>query len=219
MNKRRDFTLRNYIFLLSVSFIVSCSDAAQELESFSEPGEEAVVQEISLRDNNTPTVDIDRYVLVNRPSADRAHDAAEILQVKRKWPLAMQSQRVADFDSILASDFTFFGEGRLLNRAAYIKDRTTASEWKITHVKYDNLTLQFFGDVAVLSYRNRVNNAHATTKAVETEFIDWVDIYRKEKGRWMICGAHVVEFRMQPESAQASYLNTSLADSKRAGIE
>lgn len=159
-------------------------------------GHPAVMSEIEEK-NLTPTVDIEKYVLVGPPGDERHKDATEIADLKRKWPLAMQSQNVAAFDSILSADFVFTGDGQVLNRQDYIEDRTAPSEWKIIHVKYDNLVLQFFGDMALLTYRNRVTNENTSTKAVEIEYISWADIYRKEKGKWKINAAHVVDFRME----------------------
>ncbi len=150
--------------------------------------------------NTTPTVDIQRYTLISGPGGDRDEDAARILETKRKWPLAMQSQEKDAFEEILASGFTFTDGGQLMNRADYIADRTAPSEWKITQVHYDNLTLQFFGDIGVLSYRNRVTNENTETGATEIEYISWVDVYVQEDGQWKIGSAHVVDFRMEPVS-------------------
>lgn len=147
--------------------------------------------------NSTPTVNIKKYTLITNPGEDRRVDAAEILKVKRKWPLAMQSQKAADFDSILSQNFTFTDKGKLLNRADYIKDRTTSSEWVITHVTYNNLTLQFFGATALLTYNNEITNKKINTAEVEMEYISWADVYQQENGQWKIASAHVVDFRME----------------------
>lgn len=149
--------------------------------------------------NTTPTVDISGYTLLIDPKTDRRADAAKILHVKRQWPLVMQSPTVAGFDTILARNFTFSDGGNLLNRADYIRDRTQPSEWKITHVVYDNLTLQFLNnDMALLTYRNRVTNQNLRSHAVETEYISWADVYTFEDDKWKIASAHVVDFRMEP---------------------
>lgn len=147
--------------------------------------------------NNTPTVDIEKYFLVSRPGEDRKNDAAEIMKIKRQWPLVMQNPSVAGFDSLLTADFIFTGDGNLLNRKEYIEDRTAPSEWQITHVKYFNLNLQFFNDIALLSYRNEVTNKDSLTGAIEIEFISWSDVYKKENGKWKIGAAHVIDFRME----------------------
>ncbi len=149
--------------------------------------------------NNTPNVDIKKYTLITRPGEDRSVDASEILKVKRKWPLAMQSQKAGDFDSILSQHFIFTDNGKLLNRADYIKNRTATSDWVITHVVYNNLTLQFFGETALLTYNNEVTNKKNSSQEVEMEYISWADVYQKENGHWKIASAHVVDFRMEPQ--------------------
>ena len=150
--------------------------------------------------NNTPTVDLPSYTLIVSSDGDRAKDADEILALKRKWPLAMQSLDPLAFDSILSSNFTFKGE-RFFNRADYIKNRTTPDEWKITFVRYSNVTLQFFDDRAVLSYVNRITNRNTKTDAIEYEHISWVDIYTKENDQWKLETAHAIDYRLEvPET-------------------
>lgn len=111
----------------------------------------------------------------------------------------MQYPTFKDLHTILSKDFTFVDNGHLFNRAAYIEDRIKLSEWKITHVKYDNLSLQFFGELALLTYRNRVKNEHIKTKEIEVEQINWADIYVKENDKWKIKSAHVIDIKIEPE--------------------
>ncbi|MBX2955164.1 MAG: nuclear transport factor 2 family protein [Cyclobacteriaceae bacterium] len=150
--------------------------------------------------NATPTVDIDKYTLIQTKDEDRRKDAEQILDLKRKWPLVMQSPSRAGFDTILSQNFTFTGEGKLLNREDYIEDRTKISDWKITYVKYDNLILQFYGEVAVLTYRNAVTNENVTTNEIEIEYISWADIYVVENRNWKIGSTQVVDFRIEKGS-------------------
>lgn len=58
-----------------------------------------------------------------------------------------------------------------------------AGTWTIDTVKYENLVLQFLGDVAVLTYRNSVKGTDDIGKAV-TEHYCWADFYFKESGKW-----------------------------------
>lgn len=187
------------IALLLALHISACHPPGPAEAAGRGPAGPSEARQITL-DNTTPTVDISGYTLITGPGEDRNEDATRILETKRKWPLAMQSLEKAAFEEILARGFTFAGDGQLMNRADYIADRTTPSEWKITHVQYDNLTLQFFGDIGVLSYRNRVTNENTETGATEIEYIDWVDVYVQENGQWKIGSAHVVDFRMEPVS-------------------
>lgn len=178
--------------------IVSCTNEPRTNIRAKESSVLSSVVEI-IETNNTPTVDIKKYTLITNSGEDRSVDAAEILKVKRKWPLAMQSQKAADFDAILSQHFTFTDKGNLLNRNEYIKDRTAPSEWIITHVTYNNLTLQFFGETALLTYNNEVTNSKINSSEVEVEYISWADVYQKENGQWKIASAHVVDFRMEPK--------------------
>ena len=81
---------------------------------------------------------------------NRTNDAKQIMNLKRRWPLAMQSQNLEEFEAILAKEFTFKGIGEFFNRTDYIKNRIKPDDWKITFVKYDNLCLQFINDLAIL---------------------------------------------------------------------
>lgn len=183
------------LYILLLPILISCNNKTNDkTHEIADTGTYSALE--ILEPNKTPTVDIGKYVLIIRMNDDRKSDAAEILNVKRKWPLAMQSPSASAFDSLLSNNFVFTGDGRLLNRKDYIIDRTSSSEWKITHVKYENMTLQFFGDIALLTYRNQVTNENINTKAKEIEYISWADVYRKEKNNWKIDAAHVVDFRV-----------------------
>lgn len=152
---------------------------------------------VLIEDNNTPTVDISTYKLISDSQKDRRKDAQEILKVKRKWPLAMQSLDPLAFDSILSRNFIFIGSDEYFTRADYIKNRTTPGEWKITFVKYENVTLQFFDDTGFLSYVNHITNKNVSTGAIEYEHISWADIYILEEGKWKIGAAHAIDYRLE----------------------
>jgi hypothetical protein len=187
-----------FIFLLIITCLLSCKEKPTDLTT------NYSLLEIS-EDNATPTVDISNYSLINDPQNDHRDDAKEILKVKRQWPLAMQSLSPLAFDSILSKDFTFKSGDTFFNRADYIKNRTTPDDWKITFVEYDNVTLQFFGNTAILSYNNHVRNEKTVTKEVEIEHISWVDIYIKENDKWMLGGAHSIDYRLEvaPDTLQS----------------
>ncbi len=148
-------------------------------------------------DSFLSTIKIDNYTLINSKEGKRQKDAADIIELKRKWPQVMQSPNRVGFDTILSKNFTFFGEGRLLNREEYIQDRLTTSDWKITFVKYDNVTLQFFDSIGLLTYRNQVTNENVKTNEIEIEYISWADIYVKEQGKWKIGASHTIDVRIE----------------------
>src|SRR5690606_41436976 len=87
--------------------------------------------------NLTPTVDIKDFVLItNNPSHDK-DEAFKILQVKRFFPLAMQTKDRSLFEKILAQEFVYQGEDEFYkNRTDYIENRINAT-WTIGNVKYE----------------------------------------------------------------------------------
>lgn len=186
---------RGFPFLLSI-ILFSCSDKKPKVETSGE-GTSPYKAEVIKEKNFTPTVDIKEYTLISPQHENRKKDAEQILDLKRKWPLVMQMPNRKGFDTILSRHFTFSGDGNLFNREDYIVDRTKPSDWKITYVKYDNLTLQFFGNTAVLTYRNQVTNENIETKEVEIEYISWADIYVLEDNKWKIGATHTVDFRVE----------------------
>lgn len=186
-----------FIVLTTVGTTFSCREGQKADNNSQKDSINIHSSEIFLEDNSTPTVDISKYTLISDPYKDRRNDAKEILKVKRKWPLAMQSLNPLEFDSILSKNFTFKGSDRFYTWADYIKNRTTPDEWKITFVKYDNVTLQFFGDTGILSYVNHITNKNVNTGAIEYEHISWVDIYIIEEGRWKIGAAHAIDYRLE----------------------
>lgn len=188
--------MKKTIFILLTTLVVasSCKEGQIANKNVETSNYSTIV--IS-EDNSTPSVDISKYTLINDFQKDRRNDAKEILKVKRKWPLAMQSLNPLEFDSILSKNFTFKGSDKFFTRSDYIKNRTTPDEWKITFVKYDNVTLQFFGDTGILSYVNHVTNKNVNTGAIEYERISWVDIYVIEDSKWKIGAAHSIDYRLE----------------------
>jgi hypothetical protein len=188
--------------MMLLCLLAACTEHKPS-ETGSKPSVNYSTKLVSL-ENTTPTVDLSSYTLITSSENDHQKDADEILQLKRKWPLAMQSLDPLAFDSILSSNFTFKGE-RFFNRADYIKNRTTPDDWKITFVRYSNVTLQFFDDRAVLSYVNQITNRNSKTEAIEYEHISWVDIYRNENKEWKLESAHAIDYRLEvPEKTEKS---------------
>jgi hypothetical protein len=143
----------------------------------------------------THGIDIDTYTLItDNPEEDR-RDAEAIMQVKVAWPRAMQTKDRALFERILARGFTFRASGGLLEREAYIRDRVERPE-AIGSVRYENLVLQLFGRVAVLTYRNIVNVTAATGKA-EKWYLSWADVFVQERGKWRIGASHLISEQVE----------------------
>ncbi|HMO80635.1 MAG TPA: nuclear transport factor 2 family protein [Pyrinomonadaceae bacterium] len=187
------------VLTIATLFLLGCNSTSNTAATSTK--EQARHEATVIRvESEIPTVEMTEYVLIAATGDERKTDAAAIMAVKVRWPLAMQSKDVKEFEAILADGFTFVGGGKVINRDEYIKDRTSPDDWRITHVKYDGLTLQYFGEIAVLSYRNRVTNTNSVTGEIEIEAINWLDVFKKENGTWKIASAHVVDFRIEPNS-------------------
>lgn len=177
------------VILIFTSLILSCN--SNKVESTNKLLQQIVMQE----ENLTPTVDIKNFTLLSANLEAEKADAIEILKVKRNWPLAMQKKDSALFEKILAKQFIIRGEDEFLNRADYIKDRIHGT-WTIDTVRYQNLVLQFFGDMAVLTYRNTLDGTDADGKP-DIEHYTWADMYTKENGGWKILSSHCIDAKIE----------------------
>jgi ketosteroid isomerase-like protein len=118
------------------------------------------------------------------------------MQVKKNFPLAVQTKDRALFERILARDFIFRGEMGIMRRDEYIKDRTT-SLGKVLTADYENIALQFFGDIAVMTYRNIVKGTDEKGAPDPPEYISWMDVYVKENSEWKLGSVHVIDYRTE----------------------
>ncbi len=183
-----------FCFISILVFSLGCQDNQSKLKDGSK-----YIQETIAEENLTPTVDIKEFVLVSNNSAAQLADAKEVMKVKRNFPIAMQTKDEALFNEILSKSFSFRAEDEFYNRADYIKDRTTCTD-TVTDVKYENLVLQFFGNIGVLTYRNIVDNKGILHDSITMdknwkEYMSWSDIYVKEDGKWKIGSVHQIEYR------------------------
>jgi ketosteroid isomerase-like protein len=77
-----------------------------------------------------------------------------------------------------------------------INDRVQ-STGSIELVQYENMVLQFFGEIALVTYRNVLKNKNASSQPDDKEYISWADVYVKENGEWKIGTAHVIDYRTE----------------------
>lgn len=147
-------------------------------------------------DQKLSSIDIKSYTLITSDAKRDRPDAAEIMRVKADWPRAMQTKSEALFDSILARSFTFRAEGQWHERDAYIRDRVGSVE-TVDLARYENLVLQIFGDVAVLTYRNIISGTDGATGLPETWHYSWADVFVREDGKWKIGGSHLISERAE----------------------
>lgn len=147
-------------------------------------------------EQRVPGVDLRSYTLItNNPETDR-REAAAIMQVQLSWPRAMQTKDAALFDRILSRDFTFReADDRLYERDAYIRDRVERPE-TVASARYENVVLQIFGKIAVLSCRNVVAGTDAEGKR-ETWHLSWAGVFAHEDGQWKIRASHLVSERVE----------------------
>lgn len=185
------------IILILVALLSSCNNKRHATVSPEKSPASLFRVIVKCGDNTTPTVNIAEYTLINDRNNDHSTEAAAVMQVKRKWPLAMQSLKVADFEAILARDFVFKGTDSWFNRADYIRSRTVPDDWKITHVDYEHVSVQFIDGRVLVTYLNHVHNTHTGSGEIEIEHISWADIYVKEDGHWKLETAHSIEYRVE----------------------
>ena len=96
----------------------------------------------------------------------------------------MQKHDSALFEDLITEDFTAQGETEFFNRQAFIQDRVNG-KWMISDVQYENLVLQFFGEVGILTYRNIVKELDEKGMPLTWHFT-WADVWIKEEGKWKI---------------------------------
>lgn len=179
-----------YFIMAFAGFLVilGCNDAKKPPLNNQDAKQDSAIKKYSQVnfkiDLHTPTVGITNYTLISNDLARDSSNAREIIQAKVILPLAMQRHDASLFDSVLAKDFISQGEDEFFNRKEYIQDRVNG-KWMISDVQYENLVLEFFGDWAMLTYRNRVKEKDEFGK--ENLFLwFWSDIWIKENGRWKI---------------------------------
>ena len=184
--------MKSLFALLTAVTILNLSCRQRESTANTSEYKQIIIPEANL----TPTVDIRDFTLVSNNIIADSINAIEILKIKRNLPLAMQRKDSVLFENILATTFTYRGEDEFYkNKKDYIHNRINAS-WTIGKVKYENLVLQFFDDLAILTYRNVLNGTDDSGKA-DTEHYNWADIYVKENGKWKVKAIHEIESRIE----------------------
>ena len=171
--------------LLIIVTIVSCNntDMSSPKPSKTETSNKFIQVNYKI-DLNTPTVGINNYTLITNDLQRDSLNALDIIKAKVILPLAMQKHDKILFDSVLAKDFISQGEDEFFNREEYIHDRVNG-KWLISDVQYENLVIEFFGDLDILTYRNKVTEKDESGKVTLYNWF-WTDIWVKENGRWKI---------------------------------
>lgn len=175
--------------LLLIIILIGCQ--ANENSVTSEPAvtkhkaeSKKYIQVTRKIDNNIPSIGISNYNLITDDLGRDSTESDALIRAKVIIPLAMQKHDAALFDSVLAKDFTAQGEGQFFEREAFIQNRVNG-KWMISDVQYENLVLQFFGEIALLTYRNIVKEKDKMGMP-QTWHFTWADIWVKEDGRWKV---------------------------------
>lgn len=177
--------MKYIILALFIATIAACNGAKTDsTNTVKNESENKYVQVNYTIDLNAPTVSITNYTLISNNLQRDSFNAREIIKAKVLLPLAMQKHDAVLFDSVLAKNFISQGEDEFFNREEYIHDRVNG-KWLITDVKYENLVLEFFGDLGVLTYRNKVTEKDESGKVTLYTWF-WADVWVKENGRWKI---------------------------------
>lgn len=196
--------MRYFVFmLLLTAFSIACQTNEKSVNQQSAlPEKNEIGKQLSQvtikEETGNPKIVISSYTLITDDAeADRA-EAEAVMRVKKNFPLAVMTKDRALLEQILARNFVFHGEGEngLLRREDYINDRSQ-SKGAIELVQYENMVLQFFGEIAVITYRNVLKNKDASGQPDDTEYISWADVYVKENGEWKIGAAHVIDYRTE----------------------
>jgi Domain of unknown function (DUF4440) len=191
--------VRRYIILLAV-LTVSCQTGERTASRHSDAVARATVgrpySQVTLKaESPYPTVGIGTYTLITDDPDARRGDAEAIMRLKIEWPRAMQTKERAAFDRILAQGFTFRSERYFYGREDYIRERV-GSKREVVSAQYENVVLQFFGEIGVLTYRNTVRMKDESGNP-QTLRMSWADTFVKEDGEWKIGGSHLIESRAE----------------------
>jgi ketosteroid isomerase-like protein len=107
---------------------------------------------------------------------------AEILAIENQWATAIERQDAAAFERLAAEDFRFIDEnGRVLNRAQYIADRSHNPD-NVESAVQDEIEVRQYGDAAIATGRSTL---HGTRNGAPFVYrFRWTDVYVRRAGRW-----------------------------------
>jgi ketosteroid isomerase-like protein len=114
---------------------------------------------------------------------------AEILAVENQWATAIERQDAAAFERLAAEDFRFIDEnGRVLNRAQYIADRSHNPD-NVESAIQDEIEVRQYGDAAIATGRSIL---HGTRNGAPFVYrFRWTDVYVRRAGRWQPVSGHM----------------------------
>jgi hypothetical protein len=141
-----------------------------------------------------PQVRLSSYTLISDDVEARKADAEAVMQVKIELPRAVQTKEADRFDRILARNFVFRSDDQFYNRADCIRERANNKDTLMT-ADYENVVLQFIGDIAFLTCRNIVVAEPGGPE--NTDHMTWADVLVKEDGQWKFSAVHLIDSKME----------------------
>ena len=109
---------------------------------------------------------------------------AEILAIENQWATAIERQDAAAFERLAAEEFRFIEEnGRVLNRAQYIADRSHNPD-NVESAVQDEMEVRQYGDSVLATGRSTI---HGTRDGAPFVYrFRWTDVYVRHGGRWQV---------------------------------
>ena len=107
---------------------------------------------------------------------------AEILAIENQWATAIERQDAPAFDRLAAEDFRFIEEeGRVLNRAQYIADRSHNPD-NVDSAVQDEIEVRQYGDAAIATGRSIIHGTRDGARFLNR--FRWTSVYVRRAGRW-----------------------------------
>jgi ketosteroid isomerase-like protein len=124
-------------------------------------------------------------------AASASEDRRALEALNAAWLNAHVSHDVDVLGSILADDFVGIYGGGARRTKADVLARAADHSRQVLSVRFENLQIEIFGDLGVVSARSILTLRNATGAVVESRN-DYADIYVRRAGRWWVVSAHVV---------------------------
>lgn len=140
-----------------------------------------------------PTVGLKDYALVTDNLERDRPEANAVINAKIGLPHAMQTKKREDFEAVLGRTFTFTSQDEFFDREGYIANRV-GDPSKVKRADYRNVTVQFIGGRAMVTYSNIVEDQPGGPGAWKAD-MTWADVFVKENGQWKYEVVHLIDFR------------------------
>ncbi len=106
---------------------------------------------------------------------------AEILRLEEAWRSVQQQNDRLAFDRLLSADVTFVGtSGSLRDKQGYVESRASSSIPRATSYTIRDLSVRFYGQVAVVTGTEETTGASVAYKGRFTH------VWARRAGRWRL---------------------------------